>query len=44
MRTADYIITTLAGLFFAYLIATPVSKFIDQSFKEAARNLSQMSG
>lgn len=44
MRALDYAITTVAALFLAYVVATPVAKFIDQSFKEAARNLEQMNG
>lgn len=42
MRVLEYVILTAIGLGLAYFVATPVAKFVEQSFAEAARNLEQM--
>lgn len=42
MRALSWVLATGMSLGFAYVVATVTSKFIEQSFAEAARNIEQM--
>lgn len=41
-RMLEWAMVTLMGSAFAYFVATTTSKFIEQSFAEAAKNIEQM--
>lgn len=42
MRAGDYLVATLAGLFLAYMVATPLARFVNKSFTDAAQRLEEM--